>query len=91
MSAQFFAAARRELGDLDRQIGAGEFAPLRAWLTEHIYRHGRKYTAPEIVQRATGEPLSIAPYLAYLNTKYGALYALQSRPAAAALRAASPR
>ena len=75
MSAQFFAAARRELGELDRQIGAGEFTPLRAWLTEHIYRHGRKYTAPEIVQRATGEPLSIAPYLAYLNTKYGALYA----------------
>ena len=76
MSAQFFAAARRDLGDLDRQIGAGEFAPLRAWLTDRIYRHGRKFTAPEIVQRATGEPLSIAPYLAYLNTKYGALYRL---------------
>jgi len=76
MSAQFFAAARRDLADLDKQVGAGEFGPLRAWLTERIYRHGRKYTAPEIVQRATGEPLSIAPYLAYLNTKYGALYGL---------------
>ncbi len=76
MSAQFFAAARRELTHLDEDIGAGEFAPLRTWLTEHIYRHGRKFTAPEIVQRATGEPLSIAPYLAYLNTKYGALYHL---------------
>lgn len=76
MSAQFFAAARRDLADLDAQIGAGEFAPLRGWLTERIYRHGRKFTAPEIVQRATGEPLSIAPYLAYLNTKYGALYRL---------------
>jgi carboxypeptidase Taq len=76
MSAQFFAAARRDLGDLDRQIGAGEFLPLRTWLTERIYRHGRKFTAPEIVRRATGEPLKIAPYLAYLNTKYGALYGL---------------
>ena len=76
MSAQFFAAARRDLGDLDGQIGAGQYAPLRAWLTDRIYRHGRKFTAPEIVQRATGEPLSIAPYLAYLNTKYGALYGL---------------
>jgi carboxypeptidase Taq len=76
MSAQFFAAAQRDLGDLDGQIGAGEFAPLRGWLTERIYRHGRKFTAPEIVQRATGEPLSIAPYLAYLNTKYSALYGL---------------
>jgi carboxypeptidase Taq len=76
MSAQFFAAARRELPDLDSQIAAGEFAPLREWLTSHIYRHGRKFTAPELVERATGEPLSIAPYLKYLNTKYGALYAL---------------
>ena len=29
MSAQFFAAARRDLPDLDAQIGAGEFEPLR--------------------------------------------------------------
>jgi carboxypeptidase Taq len=76
MSAQFFAAARRDLGDLDAQIRAGEFGPLREWLTAHLYRHGRKFTAPELVERATGEPLSIAPYLAYLNTKYGALYGL---------------
>jgi carboxypeptidase Taq len=76
MSAQFFAAARRDLGDLDAQIGAGEFGPLHGWLTAHLYRHGRKFTPPELVERATGEPLSIAPYLAYLNTKYGALYGL---------------
>jgi carboxypeptidase Taq len=76
MSAQFFAAARRDLRDLDSQISAGEYAPLRGWLTEKIYKHGRKFTAPEIVERATGEPLSIKPYLSYLNTKYGALYGL---------------
>lgn len=76
MSAQFFGAARTNLGDLDAQMGAGEFGPLRAWLTEHIYRHGRKFTAADLVERATGEPLSVAPYLAYLNTKYGALYGL---------------
>jgi carboxypeptidase Taq len=76
MSAQFMAAARRDLPHLDVQIGAGEYAPLRAWLTEHIYRHGRKFTAPEIVARATGEPLSIAPYLGYLEAKYAALYGL---------------
>ena len=76
MSAQFFAAARRDLPDLDRQIGAAEYAPLRGWLTDRIYRHGRKFTAPEIVQRATGQPLSIAPYVGYLNKKYGAIYGM---------------
>jgi len=76
MSAQFFAAARRDIPGLDDQIGAAQFAPLRGWLTERIYRHGRKFTAPEIVERATGQGLSIAPYLAYLNKKYRELYAL---------------
>jgi carboxypeptidase Taq len=76
MSAQFFAAARRDIADLEEQIRGAQFTPLRTWLTEHIYRHGRKFTAPEIVERATGAPLSIAPYLAYLNEKYGALYDL---------------
>jgi carboxypeptidase Taq len=76
MSAQFFAAARRDVGDLDGQIAAGDFAPVRRWLTERIYRHGRKFAGPEIVERATGEPLSIAAYVSYLNNKYRTLYGL---------------
>ena len=76
MSAQFFAAARRELPDLDGQIGRGEFGALRAWLAGRVYRHGRKFTPPELVENATGEALSIAPYMSYLNAKYGALYGL---------------
>jgi len=74
MSAQFFAAARRDLPDLDGEIGRGQYGALRAWLTERVYRHGRKFTPPELVKKATGQPLSIAPYMSYLSTKYGALY-----------------
>jgi carboxypeptidase Taq len=76
MSAQFFAAARRALGDVDAQMAAGEFTPLRRWLTDKIYAHGRKYTAEQTVRRATGESLSTAPYMSYLDTKYRALYGL---------------
>ena len=45
-------------------------------LRENIYRHGSKFTAPEIIERASGSPLTIEPYIDYLKTKYGALYAL---------------
>ncbi|HEV2685491.1 MAG TPA: carboxypeptidase M32, partial [Actinomycetota bacterium] len=76
MSAQFLAAARRDLGDVDAQIGAGEFGPLRGWLTDRVYRHGRKFSATQIIERATGEALSIKPYVSYLNTKYRTLYEL---------------
>jgi len=47
---------------------------LRRWLTENIYRHGRALTPDEIVIRATGRPMTSAPYFAYLRAKYGDLY-----------------
>lgn len=76
MSGQFFAAARRALPGLDAQIGEGEFAPLRGWLAEHVHQHGARYLPAELVERATGAPLSSDDFLAYLRTKYGALYDL---------------
>lgn len=70
LSAQFFEAARADLGDLDAHFEAGEFAPLREWLTREIYCHGAKFTANEITLRATGRELTIEPYLSYLRGKF---------------------
>ncbi len=70
LSAQFFEAARRDLGDLDQQFARGEFAPLKDWLTQNIYRHGSKFTADEVTRRATGQSLTIEPYIRYLRAKF---------------------
>ena len=78
MAAQFFAAAERALGDVDAAIAEGDFAPLRDWLTENVYRHGARYLPDELVEKATGAPLSIAPFIAYLKGKYGPLYGVES-------------
>ncbi len=76
MSAQFFEAALQDHPEITNEIGAGEFSTLHSWLIENIYRHGRKYTADELVRRVTGGPLSVEPYVRYLRTKYGELYEL---------------
>ncbi|MCC6890044.1 MAG: carboxypeptidase M32 [Hyphomicrobiales bacterium] len=76
LSAQFYAAACKAHPAIPQEIAAGEFATLRRWLTENLYRHGRKFTPDELVRRATGERMSMRPYLAYLREKYGALYSL---------------
>ncbi len=76
LSAQFYASALQAHPEIPAQMRQGQFATLRGWLTENVYRHGRKFTAPELVQRATGQPLTIAPYVQYLKTKYGELYHL---------------
>ncbi len=76
LSSQLWVAIQRDLPDVERQIGKGEFAPLRAWLGEHIHRHGRKFTPRELLQRTLGvDRIDVAPYLSYLHTKFGELYA----------------
>jgi len=54
----------------------GKFTTLHTWLRENIYQHGSKYTAAELIQRVTGGPLGIDPYIQYLKGKYGKLYSL---------------
>lgn len=76
MSAQFYGAALEAHPEIPSEMRAGEFGALHGWLSEHIYRHGKKYTAAEILERATGSPIDVGPYMDYLRSKYGELYGL---------------
>ncbi len=74
MASQFYAAALAAHPEIEDEIGAGRFATLHTWLRENIYCHGARYTAQELLTRVTGQPLTLAPYLTYLRTKYSAIY-----------------
>ena len=76
LSAQFYNTALKAHPNIPAEMKLGKFDTLHNWLTENIYKHGRKYTAPELVERATGSPLTIEPYIQYLTKKYGELYNL---------------
>jgi len=76
MAAQFFAAAQRDVPALDAALAQGDYTPLRDWLTQHIYRHGRAYSPSELLERSTGQTLQAQPYLDYLRTKFSELYGL---------------
>ncbi len=77
MSAQFYDAACRADSSIPARIGTGDYAPLRRWLVDNLYRHGSVYDPNDLVQRATGEALSIAPFVRYLKQKFGNLYSLE--------------
>lgn len=74
MAAQIFAAAREEQPEIMDDIRSGEFERLRSWLEDQLYRHGRKFTANELLPRVTGQELTVQPYLTYLREKFGPLY-----------------
>jgi carboxypeptidase Taq len=71
MSVQIWERARGDLVDLDAQLERGEFGDLRAWLREHLHRHGRKFPPGETLQRAAGAPIDPEPYVRYLKGKLG--------------------
>ena len=76
VSGQLWSAIHAALPDIEAQIGRGEFGNLLEWLRENIHRRGRKYLPGELVQMATGEPITSRYYLDYLTGKFGDIYGL---------------
>lgn len=75
-AAQFWAALRAQLPKLDDALAAGEFSSLLGWLRQEIHGHGRRFTAPELCRRVTGEDLSAVPFMSYLEAKLRPLYGI---------------
>ncbi len=77
ISVQLWERLRRDIPDLDEQIRRGEFATLLGWLRQNLHRHGAKFQPQELVQRITGSKIDPAPYVRYLQTKFGRIYGLE--------------
>jgi carboxypeptidase Taq len=69
-AAQWFAAMRRTLPDLDVRIAAGELTPVFDWLRENIWSQASRWTTDELAIRASGEPLNPAFFKAHLEARY---------------------
>jgi len=76
ISAQLWECIHTDIPDLPEQVRRGEFSRLTGWLTEKIHRHGAKFEPQELVTQATGSKIDPAPYLRYLESKYGQIYGL---------------
>ena len=76
LAAQLDAAMRREIDDVDEKIRTGEFEPMRAWMEENVHSHGQRYRADELIEEATGEPLTADYFVEYAREKFTDLYGL---------------
>jgi carboxypeptidase Taq len=73
-AGELWSALRRELGETDALIRAGELAPIVEWLRRHVHRPGSRHAPAEIIARACGHAPTEAPLLDYLEEKYAGLY-----------------
>jgi carboxypeptidase Taq len=78
IGAQLMEKVRTDVPDLEGHIERGEFGVLLKWLRSNVYRHGRKFTPNELVERVTGKPLTPGPWIAYVRQKFGALYRVKA-------------
>ena len=69
-AAQWFAAMRREMSDLDTRIARGELSPVFNWLRERIWAQGSRWTTEELCRRASGEALNPMHFRAHLENRY---------------------
>jgi carboxypeptidase Taq len=69
-AAQWFAAMRRALPDLDARIAAGDLCAVFDWLREQIWSQGSRWTTDELARRVSGETLNPAHFKAHLQARY---------------------
>jgi len=75
-AAQLWDAANEQITDIDDKMARGEFSELLAWLRTNIHQHGRRYSAAELCENATGKPLSIEPLMAHLERRIKPAYGM---------------
>ena len=76
IAVQLWEAFCRTHPNFEDDMRRGSFQPLLEWLRAALHRHGRKYEPQELVERVTGQKITPAPYLRYLERKYEEIYGL---------------
>ena len=69
-AAQWFAAMRRAMPDLDARIARGDLAAVFDWLRDRIWTQASRWTTDELARRASGEVLNPAHFQAHLRSRY---------------------
>jgi carboxypeptidase Taq len=72
MAAQMWERTEADLPGLDEQLATGRFGPLREWLRGAVHDKGAALLPRELLARATGQELSIEPFVRYLSGKLAA-------------------
>lgn len=72
IAAQQWAAIAQAMPDVEDDMAAGRFERLNDWRREHVWSQGSFWSTPELIERATGEPLNPVHFRRHLERRYGA-------------------
>ena len=71
MAAQQWDALERANASARDDLRHGRFEAINAWRRDNIWTQGSRWSTPELMTRATGEPLDAKYFIAHLERRYG--------------------
>jgi len=71
IAAQQWATIVKQMPDVEEQFAAGRFDAVNDWRREKIWSQGSRWSTPELIARATGEPLNADHFRRHLEERYG--------------------
>lgn len=71
-----YESLRAAVPSLDSDLADGRTDAAMGWLQDNIHQHGGLREPADTITRATGQPISEKPLLAYLNRKFTDIYEL---------------
>jgi len=71
IAAQQWAAIERDHPQIDAELADGNFDTVNAWRRERVWSQASRLSTPELIERATGEPLDAAHFRRHLEKRYG--------------------
>lgn len=74
LAAQLAEALTHSYPDWQERLAEGDGTLPLKWMREHIHQYGARYRMQELCERATGAPLSIQPFIRYIQQKVSLLY-----------------
>ena len=66
------------IGSPEEHVRRGDLSVMLGWLREKVHPIGRALNAEQLVEQVSGQPLSSAPFLSYLEAKLERLFAVSA-------------
>ena len=70
IAAQQWAALEKVQPNLRSDIAKGDFTGVNQWRADNIWTQGSRWSTPDLITRATGEPLNTDFFKAHLKKRY---------------------
>lgn len=70
IAAQQWSALEKTIPDAREQMRQGKFDAINGWRRDNIWSQASRWSTPELLERATGEPLNPQHFMDHLKRRY---------------------